>query len=74
MTFYVIKIISISNCYEDLLKKNVQKIKLILSNNYEISMKTKQLNVSFNEPKSFVSCTNNYNKALLRLEINESLI
>ncbi len=74
MTFCIIKIILISNRYENLLKKNVQKVESILLNNRKISMRAKQLNVSFNETKSFVSCTNNYNRALLKLEINESLI
>ncbi len=74
MTFCIIKIISIFNCYEDLLKKNVQEVKLILLNNCEISMKTKQLNVLFNETKSFMSYTNNYNRAFLKLEINEFLV
>jgi len=74
MTFCVIKIILISNHYEDLLKKNVQEVKSILSNNCEISMRAKQLNVSFNKTRSSMSCTNNHNKALLKLEINELLV
>jgi len=74
MTFCIIKIISIFNRYENLLKKNVQKVELILLNNCEISMRAKQLNVSFNETRFFVSCTNSHNKAFLRLEINEFLI
>ena len=37
-------------------------------------MKTKQLDVSFNETRSFVSRINSYNRALLRLETNESLV
>ncbi len=74
MTFCIIKIILISNHYEDLLKKNVQEVKSILSNNCEISMRAKQLNVSFNETRSSMSCTNNYNKALSKLGINELLV
>ncbi len=74
MTFRIIKIILISNRYEDLLKKNIQEIKLILLNNHEISIETKQLNMSFNETRSFVSCTNSHNRTFSRLEINEFLI
>ncbi len=74
MTFCVIKIILIFNRYEDLLKKNIQEIKSTLLNDRKISIKVKQLNVSFNETRSFVSCTNNHNRALLKFGINELLV
>ncbi len=74
MTFCVIKIILISNRYENLLKKNVKKVESILLNDCEISIRAKQLNVSFNETRFFMSCTNNHNRTLLRLKINEFLV
>jgi hypothetical protein len=37
-------------------------------------MRTKQLDVSFNETRPSMSCTNSHNKTLLRLETNKSLI
>jgi hypothetical protein len=74
MTFCIIKIILISNRYEDLLKKNIQEVESILLNNRKISMRAKQFNVSFNETRSSMSYTNNYNRALLKLEINKFLV
>ncbi len=74
MTFRIIKIILVSNRYEGLLKKNVQRVESILSNDREISMGTKQLDVSSNETRPSMPRTNNHNRALLRLGINEPLI
>jgi hypothetical protein len=74
MTFCIIKIILIFNRYEDLLKKNIQEVESILLNNRKISMRAKQFNVSFNETRSSMSYTNNYNRALLKLEINKFLV
>lgn len=44
-----------------------------MSNNYKISIKTKQLNVLFNKTR-FVSCIDSYNRIFLRLEVNKLLI